>query len=405
MLPLLLLLVVSRAGGAWPMSAPPQTLDSAGRPDSVARVTTARPPRPLMPALWSNDYGGVTVGLRGRPTGDVQRGLLVASAATRGSASSSISLYGRWDNPLAGTSLAAWSVEGRTGLAISLDHASPPPGGVGADRHIGVAALWMATTNLGYLDRRLWDDAGSIEIGPRISSVVRHGETVLRAKGTLTLGLVYRHATPPTASGRQYRYEGFNRTTGEVSVRTPVGRATTFGARVFGGAYLGPSNPVRQRRIAVAGADPYETIADPFLRSRGALLLRPDFHYHAPGGANLRGFSNDLGGRWAVGVNLELTRTVVRHDTGFLREAALEAFVDLGVVDTLAVPSSSPGRWYTTLYDGGLGIVTRHQVKDLAWTMRFEVPLAVNRWNLAADYPANSTRFALRWQVSLAPSF
>jgi hypothetical protein len=96
---------------------------------------------------------------------------------------------------------------------------------------------------------------------------------------------------------------------------------------------------------------------------------------------------------------------VVRHDTGFLREAALEAFVDLGVVDTLAVPSSPPGRWCTTLYDGGLGIVTRHEVKGVEWTMRFELPLAVNRWNLAADYAANSTRFALRWQVSLAPSF
>jgi hypothetical protein len=37
--------------------------------------------------------------------------------------------------------------------------------------------------------------------------------------------------------------------------------------------------------------------------------------------------------------------------------------------------------------------------------MRFELPLAVNHWNLAADYPANSTRFALRWQVSFSPSF
>jgi hypothetical protein len=95
----------------------------------------------------------------------------------------------------------------------------------------------------------------------------------------------------------------------------------------------------------------------------------------------------------------------VRRNAGFLREGALEAFVDLGVVDTLAVPSSPPGQWYTTLYDGGFGIVTRHQVKDLAWTMRFEVPLAVNRWDHAADFRPNSTRFAWRWQVSFAPSF
>jgi hypothetical protein len=106
-----------------------------------------------------------------------------------------------------------------------------------------------------------------------------------------------------------------------------------------------------------------------------------------------------------VGVNLELTRALLRRDVGFFREVALEAFVDLGLADTVAVPSSSPGRWYTTLYDGGPGLVTRHRVKDLEWTMRLELPLAVNRWNLAADYPAGSTRFAFRWLVSLAPSF
>ena len=402
MLPLLLLLAAWRAEGVWPPNGLRQAVDSGPRRDSAARAPS---PRPLLPALWWNDYGGVTLGLRARPpgSGDAERGLFVASAATRGGATSAVSLYGRWSR--AGTGVAVWSVEGRTGAAITLDRASRPPGGVGADRHVGVAARWMATTNLGYLDRRLWDDAGSLEIGPWISTAVRRGETVLRARGAASFGLVYQHAMPLAASGHHYRYRGFNRVTGEVSVRTPVAGATTFGARLFGGAYLGPSNPVRQLRIAVAGADPYETFTNPLLRSRGALLVRPDFHYHAPGGGNLRGFRNDLGGRWAVGVNLELARRVLRRETGLLREAALEGFVDLGVVDTLALPSAVRGRWYTTLYDGGLGFVTQHQLKDVAWTMRFEVPLVVNRWDRAADYPANSTRLALRWQVSFAPSF
>ncbi len=414
MLRLLLLLAAWAAEGVWPPGVLRQAVDSGERRDSVAQVTSrARPLRPLMPVLWSNDHGGVTLGLRARPmrNGDAERGLFVASGATRGGATSAVSLYGRWNNPpaplgsRAATSVAVWSVEGRTGAAITLDRSSRRPDGVGADRHVGVAARWMATTNLGYLDRRLWDDAGSLEIGPWIRTAVRRGETVLRAKGAASLGMVYQHATPLGGSGRHYHYRGFSRVTGEVCVRAPVARATTFGARVFAGAYLGPSDPVRQLRIAVAGADPYETFTNPFLRSRGALLVRPDFHYHAPGGANLRAFRNDLGGRWAVGVNLELTRRVLRRETGLLREAALEGFVDLGVVDTLALPSVSPGRWYTTLYDGGLGVVTQHQVKDVAWTMRFEVPLAVNRWDQAADFRPNSTRFALRWQVSLAPSF
>lgn len=409
MLSLLFLLAAWGPEGVWPPIGLRQLVDSGEHRDSVAPVTNrAAPLRPVMPALWSNDYGGVTLGVRARPmrTPDTERGLFVASAATRGDATSAVSLYGRWHNPFVlgpgvATSVALWSVEGRSGAVVTVDRAARRPGHTGADRHEGITALWMATTNLGYLDRRLWDDAGSLEIGPWISAAVRHGETVLRARGAVSLGLVYQHATPLGA----YTYKGLGRITGEVSARTPLSRGTTFGVRVFTGASLGSSNPVRQLRVAVAGADPYETFTNPLLRSRGALLVRPDFHYHAPGGANLRGFRNDLGGRWAVGVNLELTQAIMRRNAGFLRGAAFEVFVDLGVVDTVAVPSSPPGQWYTTLYDGGLGIVTQHRVRDLAWTMRFELPLAVNHWNLAADYPANSTRFALRWQVSFSPSF
>src|SRR5206468_782432 len=83
-------------------------------------------------------------------------------------------------------------------------------------------------------------------------------------------------------------------------------------------------------------ADPYETFTDPFLRSRGALFLRPDFFYHAPGNGNLRGFRSDLSGRWALTANLELARSVWRRDRGILREVALEGFTDRGLVDTRA---------------------------------------------------------------------
>jgi len=44
-------------------------------------------------------------------------------------------------------------------------------------------------------------------------------------------------------------------------------------------------------------------------------------------------------------------------------------------------------------------------VKELAWTMRFEVPLAVNRWDNARDFAPGDKTFAFRWQVSLGPTF
>ncbi len=205
----------------------------------------------------------------------------------------------------------------------------------------------------------------------------------------------------------RYDLEGFGRFTGEVSARAPFPLGTTIGVRLFGGAYAGSSVPVLQRRIPIAGADPYETFTNPLLRSAGALFVRPDFQYHAPGNGNLRGFRSDLAGRWALTANLELTRSVWRRDGGILRDVALTGFADGGLVDTLAVPptASGAGRWYTPLYDGGVGLVTRHQIRDLAWTMRLELPLVVSRSTYARDLRPSEGRLALRWQLSLSPSF
>ena len=135
--------------------------------------------------------------------------------------------------------------------------------------------------------------------------------------------------------------------------------------------------------------------------------MRPDFHYHAPGNANLRAFRSDLGGRWAIGVNLEATKPLLApRRPGLLSSAALEAFLDLGVVDTLAVPSAPPGNAYTTLYDGGVGLVTRHRIRDLNWGFRLEFPLIVNRSDYAADWNGGlEGRLAFRWQISLESSF
>jgi hypothetical protein len=366
-----------------------------------------------LPVAWSNDFGGVTAGLRDRTNylGRYDRGLLLLSAATHSGATDRVGVYGRWSNaidhvmPRAETSVAAWAVEGRAGVALSLDRSLRRHLTFGADPHVGFDALWMATTNLGYLDRRLWDDAGTVEAGPWVSTTVRRGGALVRARLGARGGVVYFNPGVGVVAANRYDVEGFGRFTGEASVRAPFWAGTTLGVRLFAGGYVGASNPVRQRRIPVAGADPYETFTDPLLRSRGALFVRPDFHYHAPGNADLRGFRSDLGGRWAVAANVEVTRAVWRRDHGILRSAALEGFVDGGLVDTLAVRPAPAGRWYTTLYDGGIGVVTRHQIRELDWTMRFEVPLVVNRWDAAADARPGAGRFAFRWQVSLSPSF
>src|SRR3989454_3438870 len=231
----------------------------------------------------------------------------------------------------------------------------------------------MATTNLGYLDRRLWEDAGTVEAGPWVSTTVQRGAALVRARLGARGGLVPATAGPGSAPASRYDVEGFGRFTAEASVRAPFPLGTSLGVRLFGGAYAGRSVPVPQRRIPIAGADPYETFTNPLLRSAGALFVRPDFHYHAPGNGNLRGFRSDLGGRWALTANLELTRSVWRRDRRILRDGALTGFADGGLVDTAAGAPAAPGRWYTPLYDGGGGLVTRHPIRDPGWTMRIEI--------------------------------
>src|SRR5882672_9243191 len=393
---------VGRAAVDWRLDDP--TRETARRD----RLVSA-----WLPVGWSNDFGGVTLGLRNRSSylGRYDQGLQLASVATDGGAADRFGFYARWSNPFCHytpsteTSLAGWYVEGRAGVALSVDRALREHLGFGADPHGGFDALWMATTNLGYLDRRLWEDAVTIEAGPWVSTTVQRGAALVRARLGARGGVVYSNPGPGYGSSSRYDVEGFGRFTGEASVRAPFPLGTTIGVRLFGGAYAGSSVPVPQRRIPIAGADPYETFTNPLLRSEGALFVRPGFHYHAPGNGNLRGFRNDLGGRWALTANLELARSVWRRDRGILRDVALTGFADGGLVDTLAVPPATPGRWYTPLYDGGVGLVTRHQIRDFGWTMRIELPLVVSRWNYAADPRPGEGRLAFRWQVSLSPSF
>ncbi|HET9387020.1 MAG TPA: M1 family metallopeptidase, partial [Gemmatimonadales bacterium] len=368
----------------------------------------------LIPLGWFNDYGGVTAAVRSRSNylGQFAKNLSFLSYATDPDATHRFGAYVRFGNPVdhhmprTESSIAGWWVEGRAGVALMADRSLNERPGTSTDRHAGLNAIWMAVSDLGYVDRNLWDNAGSVEIEPWTSLTKRSGSTTWRGRLGVRGGLVYRNPGAGIQSDTRYDIEPFLRPTGEVSLRTPFIWKTTFGARLFAGGYIAQNAPPLQRRVMISGADPYETFTNPLLRSRGALFVRPDFHYHSPGDANLRGFRPDLGGRWAVALNVEGTKSIFRRPEGFLRDVSLAAFADAGIVDSLAVRSAD-GESYTTLYDGGLGLITQHRINDLSWTMRFEMPLVVNRWDFAADVGEAATdgRLHFRWQISLEPSF
>ena len=388
------------------------------RLDDPARETVRRDRlvTAFLPLAWSNDYAGGTVALRTRENylGRFDQNLSILSVGLGPSpVTNRLGGYFRFANPTrhamprTESSVAGWSVEGRAGIAISVDRSLRRHVSFGADPHAGFDALWMATTDLGYLDRKQWDDAGTIEAGPWVTTTFERGNTGWQARLGVRGGVVYRFPGAGVVSKNRYDMEPFARVTGELSVQKPFWLKSSLRVRVFGGGYVGDNRPPLQRRIPVAGADPYETFTNPLLRSRGAPFVREGFHYHAPGNANLRAFRPDLGGRWAVGVNIEGTKPLIpARRTGLVRTLAFAAFLDLGVVDTTAVPSAPPGQWYTTLYDGGVGLVSRQRIKDLEWMLRLEFPIVVNRSDYAADWSGTTEgRFAFRWQISLESSF
>src|SRR3989454_9139923 len=173
--------------GAWEVRVDDPTCETARRD----RLVSA-----WMPVAWSNDFGGLTLGVRQRTNylGSYDRGLLLATIGTRDSATARVGGYFRWSDPVrlraprTRTSLAAWAVEGRAGAAGSPGRSLRRHLAFGADPHVGFDALWMATTDLGYLDRRLWDDAGTVEAGPWVSTAFQRGPAAIRAQAAGPLG-------------------------------------------------------------------------------------------------------------------------------------------------------------------------------------------------------------------------
>lgn len=359
------------------------------------------------PTVWYNDAGGWTAGVRSRQDylnrfEQNQLWLSVATGVGRpasGSARTGVGAELRIRNPVS-LRAAGWSeelrlarFEGRADVGLEATHRFRSALSDSTVRSLGLRARWVSVVDPAWVDPGFYDDAGTAELA-LVGRLCRNGIRPVVIEARVTGGVAYPN------DGAALDRTAYGRVTVLAAVRRPVGPAMTVGLRGYVGATLGGPLP-RQRRIFLSGADPYESLDNPFLRSRGALLAGPDIHYHAPGGVGVRGLDPRASSDNALGATAELEYAPWRHPHGVvLKRIAVAAFMDVAMGDgDLSVASGH----LVAVADAGVGLRLDQRLGQTSYQVRLDLPLWVSRPALAQDHAGGALGF--RWSVSLAPSF
>jgi len=379
-----------------------------------------------MPLSWYNNAGGLTLGFQSRTNYLGQFELNQAQLTwPTGLRDGPGGLGSRWRpdyyvslrNPVMGqrprvqSELASWSVEGRTGgrLAGSLDLTRQIGGPATASA--GASVTVMTVTDLSYLDARRWDDLNTAE------ATLWASHTLLGVRGTRTMRveLSVGEAFAPVPEVVAVPIGPPGSPQNRLTVRRTLLGSTYFrgllesrrSARigvfdlhirtVLAGATAGGALP-RQRQVFLAGADPYETFTNPFLRSRGA-LFGGDAHYQAPGGGDLRGFNPTVSASWLAGLNLEVgSRLVDRPRRPLFSTVSLVGFADGAFLDSHTLRRAAAG-------DVGLGLSASHRIGPTSFVTRVDFPLIVSRAGYAVGSRPGDNRVKFRAVWSLEEAF
>lgn len=368
----------------------------------------------LLPTAWYNDAAGITLGLRTRENyfGRFEENINQFSIGTGWESDDDVSDYDwfwRVKNPVwlrsAGMSqtFEGYNVEGRFGGRIAIEKKTTPHTFWGPTRTVGASITWLQPDDFRYLDRGYYENAGTVELGVSASVTDRPGAWSLGLKTTAAGGLAYNKNGFPAALGRDPE-AFYGRFTLAATARRNLGTKATFATRLYGGMTTGDDAVVRQRQIYAAGADPLEQFTNPFLRSTGALLVRPDEYYTMPGGGGLRGFDPRLTTVGLVSLSMELERTFVsRPRARFFRRVGIAAFGDVG--HTIRDGVIRPGAELRLLGDAGAGIRAEHRLGQTIFTTRVDFPFYVSKPLVAQDRDPGDVPGGFRWQFSFSPAW
>ena len=368
-----------------------------------------------MPAGWYNDAAGITLGFRSRSDyfGRFEQHQLWMSYGTGWESDHDVQDLDfslRLRNPTAlqrpgeSQTLEAFRVEGRFGARLGWERTAVSHLGWGPVHTQGVWLSWMQVGDDRYLDPGYYDDAGTVELALSRGIRDRIDDWQLSANATVAGGLAYNRNGLQAATGRSDLDEFYGRFLLDARASRTLGSSWRVAGRFFAGASTSGSPAVKQRQLYLAGADPMEQFTNPFLRSAGALFVRPDLYYHAPGGVGLRGFDPRLSAEAALGISAEVERYLVDRPRGRLfRRVTIAAFGDAGQVLFDEAMNRPEGR-LGTLADLGLGLRATHMIGQTLVTTRFDFPLVVSRPELAQDASPDGAA-GFRWSFSFSPSW
>ncbi len=367
----------------------------------------------FQPTVWCNDAGGVTLGIRERNDyfGRFEQNAGVVSVGTGWGARDDVNdvdLYYRIRNPTflrapgMSQSLDVFGVEGRYGMSAKVERTYRAHLTYGPTYTAGFALQWVHPDDFRYLDRGYYENVGTVEMSVTSGVSVRSRRWQLGASTSIGGGLVY-NRDGLAASGRTDLDPLYFRGTFEGTARRPLGDKLGFGARLYAGVATGDGGVPKQRQIYLQGADPLAQLENPFLRSRGALLVGDDFRYQLPGGGDVRGIDSHVSSVALVALDLELERTLVtRQNARLFNRIGVAAFTDLAqAIGGLDQPLTGDRLHF--IADAGVGIRAEHRIGDTRFVTRFDVPLFVSRPQLAQDRSPGDDKVAFRWVFSFQP--
>ncbi|MEO8199081.1 MAG: M1 family metallopeptidase [Gemmatimonadota bacterium] len=392
---------------------------TVSNPDLIFKTRTERDRmvNAWLPLVWYNDQAGITLGFRTR-SNYLGRYNQSVAATTRSTGWANPTedpkdwgAFFRIRNPTflrsprASQTLEVMHVEGRDGVFLSYEQGSRNHLGFGPTTTHGVSLRWLATQDTTYLNPAFYQNAGIVEAQVYARSTRRTGPWLLAGRISLGGGVEYLNNGPGVTVDHRYDVQPYFRGTLDATARRPLGRKFTIAGRFFAGVAKGADNDVvRQRRIYVSGADPLQKLNNPFTRSRGALLVRPNFNYHTPGDGDVRGYGSGVSGSQVYAMNLELQHSIIERPGAHLfSRVSLALFGDAALTD--ANPAA-PGivEDLNVFADAGIGLRAEHRIGDSRFTTRFDIPLYLNRPLLSQDNPGTD-EVKFRWALAFSPAF